>query len=256
MQIIIPMTGLGSRFKNAGYKELKPLILVEGKPIIEHVIKLYPGEDDFLFIVRKEHIETTPIIDVLKKLCPKGKIKIIKGHKLGPVYAVTQVFDQISDSKPTILNYCDFYMNWDYLDFKTFTIQSGCDGAIPCYTGFHPHLLHKNNLYASCKVNNKLELLEIKEKFSFESDKSKAYHSGGNYYFKSGETLKTYCNKLITNKESLNGEYYASLVYNNMCKDGLKTLVYDKINHFCQWGTPFDLEEYNYWSQIFKVTKS
>ena len=41
-----------------------------------------------------------------------------------------------------------------------------------------------------------------------------------------------------------------------MCKDGLKTLVYDKINHFCQWGTPFDLEEYNYWSEIFKETKS
>ena len=63
-------------------------------------------------------------------------------------------------------------------------------------------------------------------------------------------------NELIKNKDSLNGEYYASLVYNNMCKDGLKTLVYDKINHFCQWGTPFDLEEYNYWSEIFKVTKT
>ena len=23
-----------------------------------------------------------------------------------------------------------------------------------------------------------------------------------------------------------------------MCKDGLKTLVYHKIDHFCQWGTP------------------
>ena len=81
MQIIIPMTGLGSRFKEAGYKTLKPLILVEGKPIIEHVVNLYPGEDDFLFIVRDEHVETTPIISILKKLCPKAKIKIIKGHK-------------------------------------------------------------------------------------------------------------------------------------------------------------------------------
>ena len=37
-----------------------------------------------------------------------------------------------------------------------------------------------------------MELLEIKEKFSFENDKSKAFHSGGNYYFKSGELLKTF----------------------------------------------------------------
>lgn len=255
MQIIIPMTGIGRRFQVAGYKSLKPLILVEGKPIIEHVINLYPGENDFLFVVREEHVETTPIISVLKKTFPPGKIKIIKGHKLGPVYAVTQVFDFISDSKPAIINYCDFYMNWDYLEFKKFTKKTGCDGAVPCYTGFHPHLLHDQNLYASCRVNNKMELLEIKEKFSFERDKFKAYHSAGNYYFKSGELLKTYCNRLIKNKESLNGEYYASLVYNNMIKDGLTTLVYDKIDHFCQWGTPFDLEEYNYCSEIFKATK-
>ena len=81
MQIIIPMTGLGSRFKEAGYKPIKPLIIVENKPIIEHVINLYPGEDDFLFIVRDSHANSTPIIDVLKNVCPKGKIKIIKGHK-------------------------------------------------------------------------------------------------------------------------------------------------------------------------------
>lgn len=256
MQIIIPMTGLGSRFKNAGYKTIKPLILVEGKPMIEHVINLYPGEDDFLFIVRKEHADNTPIISFLNKLQPKGHIIIIKGHKLGPVYAVKQIFDFISDTKPTIINYCDFYMNWDYSHFKRFTIQTSCDGAIPCYTGFHPHLLHNKNLYASCRVNNKMELLEIREKFSFENNKLNTFHSAGNYYFKTGKILKKYCNKLIAKKESLNGEYYASLVYNNMSQDGLKILVYDKINHFCQWGTPFDLEEYNYWSETFKALKS
>ena len=39
MQIIIPMSGLGSRFQAAGYTEPKPLIKVDGKPIIEHVVK-------------------------------------------------------------------------------------------------------------------------------------------------------------------------------------------------------------------------
>ena len=252
MQIVIPMTGLGSRFKEAGYKSLKPLIMVEGKPIIEHVINLYPNETNFLFIVRDEHVENTPIISTLKKACPNGNVKIIKGHKLGPVYAVSKVYDFILDDQPVILNYCDFFMNWDYSHFKLFVESTKCDGAIPCYTGFHPHLLHEKNLYASCRVNEKMELLEIKEKFSFENNKLEAYHSGGNYYFKSGKILKKYCDKLIENKESLNQEYYASLVYNNMCKDGLKTLVYDKVDHFCQWGTPFDLEEYNYWSDIFK----
>jgi hypothetical protein len=38
MKIIIPMSGIGKRFMEAGYPEPKPLIIVEGKTIIEHVI--------------------------------------------------------------------------------------------------------------------------------------------------------------------------------------------------------------------------
>lgn len=37
-QIIIPMSGLGERFRRAGYKIAKPLINIEGLPIMQHVI--------------------------------------------------------------------------------------------------------------------------------------------------------------------------------------------------------------------------
>lgn len=53
MQIIIPMTGYGSRFVAAGYQELKPFIRVQGRPILEWIVKgMYPGESNFLFICR------------------------------------------------------------------------------------------------------------------------------------------------------------------------------------------------------------
>ena len=34
MKIIIPMSGIGKRFIDAGYKDPKPLISVDGVPII------------------------------------------------------------------------------------------------------------------------------------------------------------------------------------------------------------------------------
>ena len=43
MQIIIPMSGFGERFRKVGYKVPKPLIEIEGKPIIAHVIDMIPG---------------------------------------------------------------------------------------------------------------------------------------------------------------------------------------------------------------------
>ena len=58
MQIIIPMSGFGERFRAAGYKVPKPLIKVHGKPIIHHVIDMFPGEEDFTFICNEVHLGT------------------------------------------------------------------------------------------------------------------------------------------------------------------------------------------------------
>ena len=50
MQIIIPMSGFGERFRSAGYDTPKPLIEVDGKPIIEHIVEMFPGNTNFIFI--------------------------------------------------------------------------------------------------------------------------------------------------------------------------------------------------------------
>ena len=39
MNILIPMAGEGARFKTAGYKHTKPLIPVNGKPMIQQAIE-------------------------------------------------------------------------------------------------------------------------------------------------------------------------------------------------------------------------
>ena len=39
-QIIIPMSGRGQRFIDAGYSVPKPMIMVDEKPMISHVVDL------------------------------------------------------------------------------------------------------------------------------------------------------------------------------------------------------------------------
>ena len=56
MQIIIPMSGKGERFKKAGYTKPKPLIEINNKPIIAHVLDMFPGEKDVTFILSLIHI--------------------------------------------------------------------------------------------------------------------------------------------------------------------------------------------------------
>ena len=58
MNILIPMAGSGSRFKNSGYTKPKPFIDVNGQPMITRVIKnLYYPNSIFTLIIQKEHFK-------------------------------------------------------------------------------------------------------------------------------------------------------------------------------------------------------
>lgn len=254
MQVVIPMSGAGSRFLVAGYTDPKPFIKVHNRPIIDFVVKMFSDstDDSFLFICRNEHLEVNDASRQLLELKPDAKIVGMDGRKLGPVYAVSLFFDTIKDDEPVIVSYCDYFMDWDFADFKKTVAENNCDGCVPAYTGFHPHLLPVKNLYASMRVDEAGWMQEIKEKHSYTEDKTKTFHSPGAYYFKSGKIMKKYFQQAMDEDVSSGGEYYSSLPYNLLQRDGLKTYVYDKIPYFCQWGTPEDFEEYLYWYNLLK----
>ena len=249
MHVIIPMSGKGQRFIDAGYEVPKPLIKVDGKPIIEHVCDLFPGENKFTFICNSAHLAETNMTEVLKSIKPNANIVDIPNHKKGPVYAVSLISNLIKDNEEVIVNYCDFGTYWDYEDFLKHTRSRDADGAIPAYKGFHPHMLGSTN-YAFMR-DDKQWMLEIKEKEPFTNNRMEEYASNGTYYFKKGLYVKRYFSELMEKNIHLNGEYYVSLIYNLLKQDGLKVSIYN-IQHMLQWGTPSDVEDYNKWSKYFK----
>lgn len=249
MHIIVPMSGVGNRFIEAGYTVPKPLIVIDGKPIIGHVCDLFTNEDKFTFICNAKHLSETNMREVLLSIKPNANIVEIPNHKKGPVYAVSLVEDLIDDEEEVIVNYCDFGTYWDYHDFLKHTRDRDADGAIPSYKRFHPHMLGNTN-YAFMRDDNQW-MLEIKEKEPFTDNRNNEYASNGTYYFKKGKYVKKYFNKLMQKDMNLNGEYYVSLVYNFLVADGLKVSIYD-VQHMLQWGTPQDVEEYNAWSKYFR----
>lgn len=242
------MSGIGKRFIDGGYAVPKPLIEIDGKPIIQHVVNLFPGETKFTFICNQIHLETTNMREVLLNAAPAGEIVSIDLHTLGPVYTVSKIMDCIDDDEEVIVNYCDFSTYWDYEIFLSHTRDRDADGVVVCYKGFHPHMLGKTK-YATLR-EEKQWMLEIKEKGSFTNDRMNEYISNGTYYFKKGSYVKKYFEKLMTDKISLNGEYYVSLIYNLLVDDGLKVSIYD-IEHMLQWGEPYDFASYRYYSEYF-----
>ncbi|WJV63242.1 hypothetical protein PCO86_04010 [Pectobacteriaceae bacterium CE70] len=251
IQVVIPMSGFGERFRRAGYSVPKPLIEIEGKPIIAHVIDMFPGETDFIFICNQEHLND-PIYcmeEILQHYCPTGRILGIAPHKLGPVHAVLQSESMIDIEEPVVVNYCDFTCYWDWVLFKKWAYESKCDGAIPAYKGFHPHTLGTTN-YAYMR-EEKGWVVDIQEKKPYTNNRMNEYASSGTYYYSTGKTMLAAFHDTVSRGLSLNGEYYVSLTYKLLLAAGKRIGVYP-LQHFMQWGTPADVKEYNYWSDAFR----
>ena len=259
MQIVIPMSGFGERFRRAGFTTPKPLIEVDGKPIIGHVIDMFPGETDFIFICNEDHLINPDyqMTQTLQKLCPTGRIVGIPAHKLGPINAVRQVEHLLDPARPVVVNYCDFTCYWDWFHFKLFVTNSACAGAIPAYKGFHPHTLGTTN-YAYIKEfdggqpNHVITWAQdIQEKQPYTNNRMEEFASSGTYYFANAKLMSDAFEQTMRQNIHIGGEYYVSLAYKAMLARGDKVAIYP-LQHFMQWGTPDDLHEYNIWSKTFK----
>jgi NDP-sugar pyrophosphorylase family protein len=257
VQIIIPMSGVGQRFIDAGYKDPKPLIMVDDKPIIEHVLSLFTGEKDVTFICNEMHLKNTNMKQVLNAICPTGRIfDVPNDGREGPVHAVSLVFDKIDDNKEVIVSYCDYGTDWNYDAFLKDTRSRDADGAVACYKGFHPHMLGTDNYAFLRETTCGTRWMDcIQEKNPFTYNRMNEWASNGTYYFKTGAIMKKYFQLLMDLKQKVKNEYYVSMVYNLMVEDNLKVSIFE-IQHMLQWGTPYDLEVYKDWSNYFKnITK-
>lgn len=245
------MSGFGERFRRAGYAVPKPLIEIDGKPIICHVIDMFPGETDFIFICNEDHLKNPDyrMEAILKKYCPTGRVVGIPSHKLGPVHAVRQVESLIDPARPAIVNYCDFTCYWDWRHFREFAQRTHCDGAIPAYKGFHPHSLGTTN-YAYMREESGW-VLDIQEKQPYTNNRMNEYASSGTYYFASGRLMLDAFRDTMEQNLNVGNEFYVSLTYKPLLRSKARIAVYD-LQHFMQWGTPEDVAEYHNWSNAFR----
>jgi NDP-sugar pyrophosphorylase family protein len=250
MQIIIPMSGAGERFRRSGYGVPKPMIPVDGKPMIAHVIDLFPGATGILFICSREHLADASLgmAEAIRRHHPSARIVAIEPHERGPVHAVLAAARAVDPHRPTIVNYCDFSCVWDYGDFVRFVGETGCDGAIPAYRGFHPHSL--GSTYYAYVRERGLWIDAIQEKQPFTAAPMQEFASSGTYYFRSGALMLDCFGAAVARGLRTGGEFYASLAYRPLLERGGRVAVYE-LQHFLQWGTPEDLEAYLAYSRLF-----
>jgi NDP-sugar pyrophosphorylase family protein len=236
MNIVIPASGYGSRFTNAGYTLPKPLIPVNGIPMIKKVVDNLSFFEDietqFIFIIRKEHDSQFKFGDYLKKLVPNCKIVTVDSVTEGAACSILLAHEYINNNTPLLLANSDQYLEWNADAFLKAAQDPNIDGVISTFKNADPK-------FSYAKVNPETGLVtEVAEKIVISN-----IATTGVYYWKRGADFVKYANNMITKNIRFRNEFYTAPVFNQAIQDSKRITIVD-CDRFWSLGTPEDLSYY------------
>jgi capsule biosynthesis phosphatase len=231
MIVIIPLGGIGDRFKKNSYNEPKALIKVLGKPIIFYLLEnLNLNNIDFVYIPYNKEYYNFRLEDLLRKNFPNINFKFLKleNNTEGALHTILISLNQLNIEDCPVLSL-------DGDNFYTTDIINKWNGENKVFV-FEDKNLEKLPIYSYVKVDNN-NVTDIIEK-QIISD----YCCTGCYGFKSFKELEKYSNCIIENKEKQKNEYYISGVIKKMINSEINFTI-EKINKK-EWiclGTPIQV---------------
>lgn len=228
MNVLIPMAGAGSRFAAAGYTFPKPLIEVNGKPMIQVVTENLNVEAHFIYIVQKEHYDKYNLKQLLNLISPGCDIVQVDGLTEGAACTTLLAKELINNDEPLLMANSDQYVEWNSNECLYAFTADGVDGGIVTFRATHPK-------WSFAKLGDDGFVTEVAEKNPI-SDIATV----GIYYWKKGSDYVKYAEQMIEKNIRTNGEFYVCPVFNEAIGDGKKIRVKD-IPKMWGIGTPEDL---------------
>ena len=231
MNVLIPMAGAGSRFQQAGYTFPKPLIDVQGKPMIQVIVDNLNIEATYIYVVQKEHREKYNLDTLLNLITPNCKIVEVDGLTEGAACTTLLAKQFIDTDEPLVMANSDQFVEWDSNEFMYKMIEQKVDGGILTFTATHPK-------WSFAKIDEYGYVTEVAEKNPI-SDIATV----GVYYWAKGSDYVKYAEQMISKDIRTNGEFYTCPTFNEAIGDGKKIKTFN-IDKMWGLGTPEDLNYY------------
>lgn len=231
LNVLIPMAGAGSRFAEAGYILPKPLIEVDGEPMIQSVVKNLSIDATYTYIVQKDHYSKYLLKYMLNAITPGCNIVQVDGITQGA--AVTALFakEYINNDISLVIANSDQIVDWNSKDFMDELFNKNADGGIATFKATHPK-------WSYAKSDSLGLVSEVAEKRPISDDATV-----GIYFWKKGSDFVKYAKQMIDNDIRVNNEFYICPVYNEAIQDG-KRIYSIRVEGMSGIGTPEDLELY------------
>ncbi len=232
MNVLIPMAGAGSRFEQVGYTFPKPLIEVDGKPMIQIVVENLNIDAKHIFIVQKSHYEKYNL-KYLLNLITNNNCEIVQVDGITEGAACTTLLAKkfIDNDEPMVMANSDQLLEWDSNEFMYSMVADNVDGGIVSFEATHPK-------WSFAKLGDDGFVSEVAEKKPISN-----IATVGVYYWRRGSDYVKYAEQMIEKDIRTNNEFYVCPVYNEAIGDDKKIKVFP-VDKMWGLGTPEDLDRY------------
>jgi bifunctional N-acetylglucosamine-1-phosphate-uridyltransferase/glucosamine-1-phosphate-acetyltransferase GlmU-like protein len=243
--VIIPMAGLGKRFKKENFSTIKPLIVIDKKSIFEESIKDLPESKNTIAIINKKIFEK---YSILKKILKINNIKNLqlKKNTLGQSDTCYKAKMLIKPNEDLFVHSCDYIMKYSYKKFKRVSLN--CDVIIFTYK-LKSSIVKNYNDFAYCK-EKKGNVSKIFEKKTISKNPQNDQMIIGSFWFKKASDFFEMHEQSLKKKNYINKELYVANNINLLIKKRKKVKIF-QVYHWKNLGDYFSYNQYIYWKNFF-----
>src|SRR3990167_4396323 len=220
--LILPMAGAGSRFFTQGYTNPKPLLDIEGLPMVIQAVECLPQTTNKIFICQNEHLTNYKIDKTIKNYYDESKIfgidYITEGQACTCELALKNFV--INDNEPIIISACDNGVYYDINEYEKILLDDNVDIIIWSFSNNPTSKLYPQ-MYAWLDVdsNNYVKRVSIKKPFE---DCENKYAIIGTMLFKKAKYFKEGLELIYKDNIRTNNEFYVDNLIEPLIKKGYK----------------------------------
>jgi dTDP-glucose pyrophosphorylase len=214
VNLVIPIASTSKFFDLEHYGYPKPLIEINGKPMIQHVVEnLTLGNrfDRVIFIVKQEECTKYHLDDTLKLLSPiRPEIIRLDADTQGALCSVLLAVESIGRDEPLMISNGDQIFDGGIApQVQSFT-NGSLDAACLTFSSVHPR-------WSYVRVDESDNVVETAEKRPISR-----HAIAGLYLYRSGAEFVRFGMNSIRNGSSTEGKYFIAPVFNEYVLAGKK----------------------------------
>ena len=245
------MAGRGERYSKRGYTTPKPLLPVNGIPMVIKAVNDLPKAAQHVFVLLDEHVQRFGIDKSIRQYLPAASFVPLTEVTEGQACTCLKGLEKIEPDEELLIGACDNGMIFEKHEWEN--SKKEADVLVFTFRN-NSTVVEKPQQFGWVAVNERKEVTHVSVKKPISSQPMNDHAVIGTFWFRKAKCFREAADSMIKQNRRINNEFYVDECINDAVQMGLRVRVFEVLKYI-SWGTPDDYETFNYWNTFLNEAK-